>query len=496
MTSNAVPRPRLTMSLTATTTTTTTTLLLTSLIYLWNTTSLAIVEAHTHRALRRPRADAVGGEACSCSPRTYNFKLDLSASCPSLPPPFPPNNVFGGAVADYTCNIGREPIPKSGSRSSSTKSLVMEGGGTRARRQRDLMAEEGMDLSDGTALGDFFPEVQTTPTEIGDDLSDVFYSTTISTPQPIDEHSMVATEDSAVPVSIYSIQFLEVDGDFNVINQDSTYVRNIEFQDGDSFNYTSIIAQNDGGGDGGAEEEEAGAGAIPGGMNMVLRGVNAAGDPVRNVFTITYNNECGIPTFEMGDAIGWVVFEDFEPATDETCFKSAPTPQRPITPFPTEEAGRPVSEPTTSRPPAEEGDTKEPSSLTPTPTPSNSVNSQPSSSDMVLSMTYHDVHHYTHAFYSDKSGKGSKSSSSYYTSSEGGGWYDSWGSGKSGKSHRELHSSNSEDTVIASGVGEHVVEQGQIKDQRVFSKRQKREGARHRRHRKGYEKRVYMTRHE
>ena len=85
-----------------------------------------------------------------------------------------------------------------------------------------------------------------------------------------------------------------MDTSFNVINQDSAYVRGIDFVSGDTFNYTSISATS--------------RGVVPGGMNMVLRGVNANGDPVRNVFTITYTNDCGVPTFEEGDAIGWVVF--------------------------------------------------------------------------------------------------------------------------------------------------------------------------------------------
>lgn len=182
-------------------------------------------------------------------------------------------------MADYTCNIGPEPVPKT---SSST-------------RRRGLRSETlGMNLSYGS-ITDFFSEteVKNSRTVTGDDVKGLTQS------------AIVATEDT-VPVSIYSVQFLEVDSDFNVINQDSAYVRNIDFKDGDMFNYTSIIAQDypEGGG-----EDTAGTSAIPGGMNMVLRGVNAAGDPVRNVFTIAYNNDlCGTPTFEGGEAIGWVIF--------------------------------------------------------------------------------------------------------------------------------------------------------------------------------------------
>ena len=117
--------------------------------------------------------------------------------------------------------------------------------------------------------------------------------------QPTSSSNGVSVEPASVdvvPVSIYSIQFLEVDTSFNVINQDSSYVRGIDFENGAVFNYTSISAK---------QGQEC---VVPGGMNMVLRGVTAAGEPVRNVFTITYTNDCGIQTFEEGDAIGWVVF--------------------------------------------------------------------------------------------------------------------------------------------------------------------------------------------
>ncbi len=106
--------------------------------------------------------------------------------------------------------------------------------------------------------------------------------------------SALTTEVDVTPVIIYSIQFIEVDTSFNVINQDLAYIRGIDFVSGDVFNYTSGSSTN--------------RGVVLGGMNLVLLGVNAEGDPVRNVFTITYTNECGVPTFQEGDAIGWVIF--------------------------------------------------------------------------------------------------------------------------------------------------------------------------------------------
>ena len=242
---------------------------------------------------------------CSCSPREYTFRLDLSAACPALPPPFPPNDVFGSSgVRDYTCNVGPEPIPKS---QFSTEEDVGGGGGggrrRRRRRRRGLLralreeeGEDGDDSAEINDLSDYFPELSAD--ELGLEWSSQEFTTSQidnDVDDNIDEASMTATMDM-IPVVVYSIQFLEVDVDFNVINQDSAYVRNIDFVDGTIFNYTSIIAKEDGGG------------KVPGGVNLVLRGVNGAGDPVRNVFTITFTNDCGVPTFEVGEAIGWVIF--------------------------------------------------------------------------------------------------------------------------------------------------------------------------------------------
>jgi hypothetical protein len=239
---------------------------------------------------------------CVCSPRQFYFKLNLSASCPPLPPPFPPNDVFGSGVKDYTCSIGPEPVQNDAgdilldgeeleeptgdeieNETTNATTTTNSNDSTSTSKRRRLSQQRSMQESSSgigktynSTASDYFPEV------------DVQWSSANFTT------SALTTEVDVTPVVIYSIQFLEVDTSFNVINQDSAYVRGIDFVSGDVFNYTSVSATR--------------RGVVPGGMNMVLRGVNAAGDPVRNVFTITYTNECGVPTFQEGDAIGWVVF--------------------------------------------------------------------------------------------------------------------------------------------------------------------------------------------
>eukprot|EP00804_Cyclotella_cryptica_P014568 CCRYP_004850-RA/>CCRYP_004850-RA protein AED:0.09 eAED:0.09 QI:461/1/1/1/1/0.83/6/1001/334 len=203
-------------------------------------------------------------DVCSCSPREYFFKLDLSATCPPNPPPFPPNDVFGPGVSDYTCAISPEP--------SSTKEKLND------EQVRRLFSDEPMENDDNNA-----------------NVDDIVMPTIID-PEP---------------VVIDSIQFFESDIDFNVINQDPAYVRGISFVNGDIFNYTSISDL--------ITTSSKDTNKIPGGISMVLRGRNAAGERVRNIFSIRFTNECGIPTFEVGEAIGWVIFESLVPASKETC---------------------------------------------------------------------------------------------------------------------------------------------------------------------------------
>ena len=289
--------------------------------------------------LTNAQSTTTNPKECSCSPQTFVFRLALSASCPALPPPFPPNDVFGAGVKDYTCSIGLEPIPSGASQEVTSEDgvpLVEEGedDGSATRRKRklqklgklsDYFSEEEIALAtqeqrdeviaatkNGKVTADMkslFPEYFDNIDSITDEIFSMYQLEEV----PIDELEWSSSSFSSsgavipdpaqssvdvVPVSIYSIQFLEVDSKFNVINQDSSYVRGIDFENGAVFNYTSILSK----------ELAQTMGVVPGGMNMVLRGVTAAGEPVRNVFTITYTNDCGIQTFEEGDAIGWVVF--------------------------------------------------------------------------------------------------------------------------------------------------------------------------------------------
>ena len=40
---------------------------------------------------------------------------------------------------------------------------------------------------------------------------------------------------------------------------------------------------------------------------MTLVGFNSMNEEVTNAFALSYTNECGVPTFQVRDSIGWLV---------------------------------------------------------------------------------------------------------------------------------------------------------------------------------------------
>ena len=115
-------------------------------------------------------------------------------------------------------------------------------------------------------------------------LSDVFPELMISTQNVADQ----------TPVIVSSIQFIQLDKDSKTIESS---LRTADKNDGDIVRFISSIV---------TKPEE-----IPYGFTMVLRGFNADNQAIQNLFTITFKNACGVPTFTEGERIGWVVFVSF-----------------------------------------------------------------------------------------------------------------------------------------------------------------------------------------
>jgi hypothetical protein len=123
---------------------------------------------------------------------------------------------------------------------------------------------------------------------------------------------MISTQNVAdqTPVIVSSIQFIQSDESGQPIESS---LRTVDKNDGDTIRFISSIV---------TKPEE-----IPYRITMVLRGFNADNEAIQNLFTIDFTNTCGVPTFNEGERIGWVIFDKLVPASDETC-PAQPLPSR------------------------------------------------------------------------------------------------------------------------------------------------------------------------
>jgi hypothetical protein len=95
-----------------------------------------------------------------------------------------------------------------------------------------------------------------------------------------------------VPVSVESIDVLEVGGNLQVIFQDEIMG---PFVNGDTFTYTTNFIE--------------GAMDIPKGIQLNTHALNQAGENILNVLNIVYTNDCNIyPVIDANQSAGWFLF--------------------------------------------------------------------------------------------------------------------------------------------------------------------------------------------
>jgi hypothetical protein len=93
------------------------------------------------------------------------------------------------------------------------------------------------------------------------------------------------------------VDVLELGNEFEVIVQNN-FTSN--FIDGDSFNYTSIVA---------SQAEVVDADKIPRVIQLNLYGLNAQNQKIVNFFAIAFTNNCfAYPVLMPGNSAGWTQF--------------------------------------------------------------------------------------------------------------------------------------------------------------------------------------------
>lgn len=120
-----------------------------------------------------------------------------------------------------------------------------------------------------------------------------------------------STEAELLPVEITAVNIFELGLDLRVIKQ--MFLPGVSFLDGETIFYESIIKDTPASTI--ADED------LPGGLQIVLKGVNLAGNPITNSFILTYSNLCDVVPFFEGNSIGWVVIVSFRDANERQYYK-------------------------------------------------------------------------------------------------------------------------------------------------------------------------------
>mmetsp|Transcript_12116 Transcript_12116/g.26122 ORF Transcript_12116/g.26122 Transcript_12116/m.26122 type:complete len:443 (+) Transcript_12116:528-1856(+) len=247
---------------------------------------------------------------CSCSPTTYNFHLNFSGTCTSsVGLDDKPESVEGsvcfftkGDPTDIedgaTIDFGGSPTSRMGEKEarrnyvglrklrSGEEEEQSSTGRQRRRWRRSLL--EGVDFT-----------------------KEREYAKMLAAKQQQQHQQQQQRQDGGrtlqggldtTPTIVTSVTFLEADStpQLNIINQDSTYF-NTSSSDGDVLSYTSISSSLDV-----TQSLTDQENLVPGGVMMVLFGINSASEVIQNTIAWAYNlDNCDVEPLEEGDGVGW-----------------------------------------------------------------------------------------------------------------------------------------------------------------------------------------------
>lgn len=149
------------------------------------------------------------------------------------------------------------------------------------------------------------------------ELASVDFLSQLEIRQQLQAHQRQEQEYDFVPTTITSVSFFEADttSSFNIINQEVTYV-DIEggaLTDGYVLNYTSISSKLDPNLPINDQTE-----LVPGGVMLVLFGINSNGVMVQNTIAWGYKANCEGEILLSGGS-GWIAIEEVRPPPPKFC---------------------------------------------------------------------------------------------------------------------------------------------------------------------------------
>jgi len=237
---------------------------------------------------------------CSCTPNSYSFSLNFDGTCPG-------STEGSGGIDGSIC-------------------FFVEGGDS-ANIDAGMIAGISVPPTRRRRLGN--AAVEKSEEWVDTVLSKVDFTT--HTQHAADVHATRQLQLDTTPIIITSVTFLELDTtpQLNVINQDSTYFET-SLSDGEVITYPSISAQLDVN-----KSLDEQLDLVPGGVQLILFGTNAAGEVIQNRLAWGYKrNYCNEEPLAVGNQIGWQSLDGYTSAFPEFCnaVTASPTPAPVVSP--------------------------------------------------------------------------------------------------------------------------------------------------------------------
>ena len=263
-------------------------------------------------ALSSVAAEEPGSELCSCTPTSYSLELNFDGTCTSTTgfesDGLEGNLCFfteGGDPDEIAEEFGVPPADRQGRKLRNT-----------ARRVVDSSDAELKKILGNVDLSSHYEHAKQ-------------FQQTKTTSQFNRRRLQLDTKVSTVT----SVTFLEQDtsAELDIINQDSTYFETA-LSNGDIIDFISISSKLDPN-----VPLEDQMDMVPGGVLMILFGVNAEGTVVQNTVAWGYNTEyCEGVAVSSGDSVGWVTLDDYTNPKAALCpgVTDAPTPSPSMKPTP------------------------------------------------------------------------------------------------------------------------------------------------------------------
>jgi len=305
------------------------------------------------QALRQSEADGDTSttidddeELCNYAPSIFNFEMDLSKNC--MDETLSNNVVIDGSICFYTYGADDD---------ASADDVIAESNPFGSRR-RALRVSGKEDITNGIVVDSANHRIKNKNNSINmkrllDKVPDI--SSHIKHAQDIidkqdthQQHERIMQTKDPVPTKITSVTFVEFDNKIaDIINQNSTYF-DTELYDGDKITYPSIASKIDN-----TIPLSEQTDLLPGGIMLILFGINKDNVIVRNTIAWAYKlNDC-IPVESQGDTIGWVKVDNYTPPVvlPLVVETESPTTSSPVEPVVTPSPVTPAPVPYPTMPP-------------------------------------------------------------------------------------------------------------------------------------------------